>query len=438
MDGINNLQIILTQAIQDMKEEQGKHFDIEHINLAELERRTGISRSRLRSLKKNGFRFLPNGNSGRKSSDTIISAYSHIIDSLLKQGTTNSEVCLEKLRDAGYSGGLTTVKNYISTHQNLVPAKRVIESPQGNRGRRYQTGPGESYQMDWGFVNVEDERGNTFRAACFCMVCHHCGQRFVEFFPDAKQEHLFIGMIHGFIYMGVPEYILTDNMKSVVIKRDSSGNPIWQKDYDIFMKDIGFKTRLCKPGHPFTKGKVERLVRYVKENFLAAGTFSNITDLNCQALNWCNSRNGKYSKASDCVPNEIHIKHCMASSGVFTLTENTRKYLCPIRKISFDGFVHYEGRRFGIPYWYTEKTCRIMRDSFTLYIYDTDLSQEIARHNVTWSRSDTYCSDQYVLNQPEELPTARVTTTIKQLDEPVTDPAFEKFNFGKKVDWSHE
>ena len=49
---------------------------------------------------------------------------------------------------------------------------------------------------------------------------------YVELFTNARQENLFIGMIHAFMYMGVPEYILTDNMKSVVIRRDYAGHPI--------------------------------------------------------------------------------------------------------------------------------------------------------------------------------------------------------------------
>ena len=99
-----------------------------------------------------------------------------------------------------------------------MPAKRQLVAPQGNRGRRYSTEPGESYQMDWGFVDVEPENGDVWRAACFAMICHHCGERYVEFFPNAKQENLFIGMIHAFQRMGVPQYVLTDNMKSVVIQ----------------------------------------------------------------------------------------------------------------------------------------------------------------------------------------------------------------------------
>ena len=65
--------------------------------------------------------------------------------------------------------------------------------------------------------------GTRAESLVFAMICHHCGKKYVEFFPNAKQENLFIGMIHAFLYMGIPEYILSDNMKSVVIKRDFDG-----------------------------------------------------------------------------------------------------------------------------------------------------------------------------------------------------------------------
>ena len=80
------------------------------------------------------------------------------------------------------------------------------------------------------------------------------------------------------------------------------GHPIRQKDYENFMKTVGFETKLCKPRHPFTKGKVERLVRFVKDNFLVDRVFSNITDLNWQALDWCNYQNNLYHRATDTNP----------------------------------------------------------------------------------------------------------------------------------------
>lgn len=65
----------------------------------------------------------------------------------------------------------------------------------------------------------------------------------------------------------MPATVLTDNMKSVVVRRDADGRPVWQADYAEFMGVVGFRTRLCRPRHPYTKGKVERLVRFVKGNF---------------------------------------------------------------------------------------------------------------------------------------------------------------------------
>ena len=293
----NDLQEILTQALEDLKNELGDKFDICKVNLAELERRTGISRSKLRTLKTNGFIIKPHGLTGKPSNNSkVIVGFTGVIDSLLAKGVTNAAVVYERVMEQGYTGSLSSIKSYIHEHKHLVPAKRQLVSPQGNRGRRYETEPGESYQMDWGFVNVETSYGKTYKIACFAMICHHCGQRYIEFFPNAKQENLFIGMIHAFIYMGIPKYVLTDNMKSVVIRRDSSGKPIWQKDYEIFMNNLGFETKLCKPRHPFTKGAVERLVRFVKENFLVGRIFNELTDLNYEALNWCNRQNRIYHR----------------------------------------------------------------------------------------------------------------------------------------------
>ena len=69
----NDLQEIITQAIEEIKNEQGDSFDLQKINLAELSRRTNISRSKLRRLKKNGFKVKPHASTGRKAKETVLS-----------------------------------------------------------------------------------------------------------------------------------------------------------------------------------------------------------------------------------------------------------------------------------------------------------------------------------------------------------------------------
>ena len=401
LDG-NGFMPIIAQAIAEMEETHGEFKSIDEINLAELSRRTGLSRAKLRRLKANGFCEVPHGLTGQQRPQ-ILDGYSAVLDSMLRSGVSNSAVCLERLQEMGFTGSRSTIKRYIAAHKHLLPAKRQQVSPQGNRGRRYMTEPGEKLQMDWGFTKVLNPDGAEFQVACFAMICHHCGQRYVEFFPNARQENLFIGMT------------------------------VWQKDYDAFMKTVGFETKLCKPRHPFTKGKVERLVRFVKENFLVDRVFSNVTDLNWQALEWCNRQNGIYHKAVDGVPQQIHFCHCGERLKELPQTDTIKAYLCPARKISFDGFVNYEGRRFGVPYSYTGATARVSRSGDTLYIYSFDLRALLATHDVTWSRKDSFCEGQYEEQaQPEEFPTAPVRTQIRQLPKPSMDLSFAKFNFDEE------
>lgn len=431
----NDLQLTISQALQKMKEKAGDKFDINEVNLAELQRLTGISRKKLRKLETDGFIVKPHGLTGRKKEHTVLSGFTGMIDALLMKGVTNSGTIKDQLDEAGYTGSQTTIKDYISKHKDLVPAKRQIVAPQGNRGRRYTSEPGESFQMDWGFVNVEQNSGATYRACCFAMICHHCGERYVEFFPNAKQENLFIGMIHAFQRMGVPKHVLTDNMKSVSTGRDSEGKPIWNREYEEFMGTIGFETKLCKPRHPFTKGAVERLVQFVKTNFMSGRVFGSITDLNYDVLRWCDRQNNRYHDGVYCIPHEEHQKNCLPAIKELTLSDPVRIYLWPERKISFDGFVNYEGRRFGVPYRYVGKTCRVCRQEYTLYIYTPDLKHKLVEHNVTWSRRDSFCKDQYATEQPEEFPTAPVTTVMHQNNPSPNRSAFDGFNFDKEVEW---
>lgn len=263
----------------------------------------------MRRLKTNGFCEKAHDLNGKKK-EHILDGYSSVLDTLLKSGVSNSTICLERLQTMGFTGSRSKVKRYIAAHKHFIPAKRQLVGPQGNRGRWYATEPGETGQMDWGFTDVLDYNSQTYRVACFAMICNHCGQWYIEFFPNARQENPFIGMIRAFQYMGIPRFVLTDNMKSVVLHRDLEECPVWQKDYESFMQVLGFETKLCKPQHPFTKGKVERLVRFVKDNFLANRVFSDLTDLNWQELEWCDKQNGTYRRTVDGVTQKLHETVC--------------------------------------------------------------------------------------------------------------------------------
>jgi len=119
-------EIRVVEALEQMKIEAGEDFSLATVNLAELERRTGISRAKLRRLKENGFVFQPHGNKGKSAERTVLTGYSGALDDMLRNGITNSSVCFERLQQIGYSGSLTVVKTYIGKHRDLIPAQRQL------------------------------------------------------------------------------------------------------------------------------------------------------------------------------------------------------------------------------------------------------------------------------------------------------------------------
>lgn len=412
-------QDILTQAIEEVKREYGR------INLAALERKLPLTRERLRRLERNGFLILPNGNTGKQRKSTKLTGFEESIDNLLREGIANSQVIFDSIIKEGYKGGLTTVKNYISANKDLIPSQRVLAYETANRWRRYETEPGEMFQMDWGFTEVQDDIGNEWQCACFAMVCHHCGLKYIEFFPSARQESLFIGMLHGFSFMGVPRKVYTDNMKSVVVKRLIDGTPVWNKDYEAFQKLLGFTTVLHRIAHPWSKGKVERLVRYVKGNFIQGRRFSNLNELNTAALEWCHEKNNLAARTGTMIPSEEHYKHEIL--GKLPEMNAIIPYLSPLRRISYDGYVNYENRLYGVPISFAGRTVRVQRTGDILRILSPDTYEVLYTHQVDWSKRPNSCIGQWT-SEPEELPTQKVTSILKFKAPEDSKKRFERFS----------
>ena len=132
----SSLQETIAQALEQMKQEHGGDLKASDVNLAELERMTGITRGKLRRLQKNGFVVKTHGNTGKRRNSTVLSGYTGVIDGFLGKNVRNSNTIFKKLRDLGYAGGKTQIKSYIQNHKYLLPAQREVVSSQGNRGRR--------------------------------------------------------------------------------------------------------------------------------------------------------------------------------------------------------------------------------------------------------------------------------------------------------------
>lgn len=80
----NDFAPSIAQAVEEMKAKREEAFSLDRINLAELERRSGVSRGKLRRLKRNGFQVLPRSTKGSKHAVTKLSGYTGLLDGLLR------------------------------------------------------------------------------------------------------------------------------------------------------------------------------------------------------------------------------------------------------------------------------------------------------------------------------------------------------------------
>lgn len=419
----NDLDEILAHYYNQVEEEFGR------CNISEIARRSGITRDRVERWVKNGCKSLDKAG-GRPKGSQKLAPYTGELEKLLKQGTSNANYCYKRLCQIGYQGGVTIIRDFIREHRNLIPIKAPAEAKPKNIGRRYTTEGGDCFQMDWGFVKVASDYKDYFQCTCFVMVCHHCGYCYVEFFPNAKQENLFIGMLHAFKEMGVPKRVLTDNMKSIRSGSDAEGKPIFNLEYDAFQHDVGFRTDLCKPYHPFTKGKVERLIRYVKNNFICNRRYDNLTVLNEDVYAWCKEQNKRVARYQEIMPQHEHFQN--EEFKQLPTLDVLLPYLAPKRKVSFDGFVEYEGRRYGIAYYRRAREVRVMREGTSLKILDLSTYDVLEEYIVDWSKHVKIAPEQFMTEpdgQPEELPTAEVTVSMILNDKYEPNNRFNRFRF---------
>ena len=68
----------------------------------------------------------------------------------------------------------------------------------------------------------------------------------------------------------MPEHVLFDNLKAVVIERDAygAGKHRWNNELNTLAEECGFAAKLCQPYRAQTKGKVERFNAYLKGSFV--------------------------------------------------------------------------------------------------------------------------------------------------------------------------
>lgn len=295
--------------------------------------------------------------------------YKSKIDELMERGIFNCMVILEHLQAAGYDGGISILKEYVHPRRPPRAAPAV---------RRYESECGRQAQMDWGICTYLDAYNHPHKVPAFTMILGHSRAKYVEFTSRCDLRSLLRCMINAFVYYGgVPQEVLTDNMKTVIIARED-GKPVWNPQFEAFAAEMGFMPKVCQPRRPQTKGKVERLVRYTKENFFPGRFFRDIEDLNRQVLEWCRKVDSKPNGSTGRIPLQE-----MEAENLRQLPEKVilDRHRFETRLVSREGLISFDGIRYGVPWQYSGREVQVRLLDGQLEIYDGNVM--IASHPVS-------------------------------------------------------
>jgi transposase len=180
----------------------------------------------------------------------------------LEQGCSNGAVLLEEITRLGYAGKSTVLRDF------LAPLRQERRRQQ-EASERFETGPGKQAQVDWAeFGRIWDEgEGRWRKLYAFVFTLGYSRAQYVEFTTGLDMEHFLTCHQAAFTALGVPAEVLYDNLKTAILGRREDGSPIFPGRFLDFALYYGFTPKFCRPYRARTKGKVERAVGYLRQNF---------------------------------------------------------------------------------------------------------------------------------------------------------------------------
>jgi len=206
--------------------------------------------------------------------------YQSMLDKLLsKKYMTPKQAYRILKREHEYSLSYSSFKRYINIKYPKEPRSCL----------RIEVRAAEEAQVDFGSAGmmIDPETGKLRRAHAFVMTLSYCRLPYVEFVFDQGQVTWVKCHINAFRFFGgVPMRVILDNLKSGIL-RPNTHDPIFNRAYGECAKHFGFIIDPAKIARGDHKGKVERKIPVVRQQFLSSGDFRDIRDANEKVKQWC-------------------------------------------------------------------------------------------------------------------------------------------------------
>ena len=273
----------------------------------------------------------------------------------------NATVLHRELCEQGFTGSVIIVRRAISP-------LRATERPTATV--RFETGPGEQAQVDFGQVRVWIADVQV-AAQIFVMTLGFSRRLFAVAFARQRLREWLGGHELAFQHFGgVTDRMVVDNARAMVLAH-TRGTITWHPTYADFAGYYGFRPWACAPYRPQTKGKVESGVKYVARNALAGKRFHSWAHLNAWLVEWATTI------ADQRVHGTTHERPAdrFAREALTPLDGRPPYAFAHVRErvVAQDALVSIDGSRYSVPAHLagTTVTVREHATDFTIWQQDT-------------------------------------------------------------------
>jgi transposase len=250
------------------------------LSVSAIARRTGVDRKTVRKYVEGGLKAPAYG--PRLPRATKVTPFERYLrDRLGAFPDLTASRLLREIRELGYSGGYTAVKDVL---RDIRPARSTAFEV------RFETPPGRQAQVDFAHFRTvfTDEPGTERVVWLFSLVLGHSRMLWGRFVLHQDLQTLLRCHTAAFEALGgAPEQILYDRMRTVFSREEpEAGHIVYNRTLVEFARHYSYIPKACRAYRAKTKGKVERPFRYIREDFFLGRSFRNLDDLNMQFRDW--------------------------------------------------------------------------------------------------------------------------------------------------------
>jgi transposase len=250
------------------------------LSVSAIARRTGLDRKTVRGYVERGLE--PPAYGPRPPRPTKVTPFGrYLCERLATYPELTGSRLLREIRELGYQGGYTAVKDFL---RGVRPSESAAFEV------RFETPPARQAQVDFAHFRTmfTDEPGAEHVIWLFSLVLGHSRMLWGRFVLHQDLQTLLRCHAAAFETLGgVPEQILYDRMRTVFHREDpEAGHIVYNPTLVEFARHYGYLPKACRPYRAKTKGKVERPFRYIREDFFLGRSFRNLDDLNMQFRQW--------------------------------------------------------------------------------------------------------------------------------------------------------